>query len=327
MQNFYRFFDELAGKALVDQIRSEEPDVPIVSHSQIGSWNHCQLQWHLSYIQGWTDREKKPYLILGQLGHEALAVWYRCLQAGLARDEARELVQTKLNEQVNVWAFKSDDYLPALATMSWLVLKYIDEYTPFADKDIEEIHGVEEHFIIALVSPKGRKYYLQGYVDLRAVVRGVMRIWDHKFAQQFWYPLEVQMDSQQPFYAAAWTFGSDTPVHGTDINQLKTYNYVNKDKVQADTVFRRDSEYHTKQKLNNVLIEVGRAVDDMLEFEALKKEPRRFMSRNCSRCWYQQPCYLGLQGHNMQTLLEIDFIKKSELDKGERPNEEFDVHL
>jgi hypothetical protein len=232
-----------------------------------------------------------------------------------------------LNEQVNVWAFKSDDYLPALATMSWLVLKYIDEYTPFADKDIEEIHGVEEHFIIALVSPKGRRYYLQGYVDLRAVVRGVMRIWDHKFAQQFWYPLEVQMDSQQPFYAAAWTFGSDTPVHGTDINQLKTYNYVNKDKVQADTVFRRDSEYHTKQKLNNVLIEVGRAVDDMLEFEALKKEPRRFMSRNCSRCWYQQPCYLGLQGHNMQTLLEIDFIKKSELDKGERPNEEFDVHL
>jgi hypothetical protein len=169
---------------------------------------------------------------------------------------------------------------------------------------------------------------LQGYVDLRVLSRGVQWIWDHKFAQQFWFPAEVQMDSQQPFYAAAFTFGADTEVFGTIINQLKTYQYKDTSKVSPEQVFRREPEFHTREKLANTLVEVGKAVDDMLDFQASGKSPRRFMSRNCSRCWFQQPCWLGLQGHNMQQLLAIDFVKKNTLTEGEVPDgESFNIHL
>jgi hypothetical protein len=326
-RNFYTYSDSLEGKMLVDQIKAEEPDVLIVSNSQLNSWNRCEMQYQLGYVEQWTEINVKPYLWLGNLGHEALATYYRSLMGGLDRSQAVDAVQEKLKEQFNEWAFKTDAHLPSLATMSWLVTKYIEQFTPHADADLQEVLGVEEHFIIALLTPKGQKFYLQGYVDVRAQMRDMMWIWDHKFSGKFWMPTEVQMDAQQPTYAAAFTFGVDLPVYGTIINMLKTYDYKDKSKVSPEQVFKREWNFHTKEALWNTLVEIGQAVDDLYRWKAEGLRAR--LSRECSRCWFQQPCHLGLQGHNMQLVLSTEYRKKGETDnqEGEWNDELDDIHL
>lgn len=308
------FQDELSGKALVDQLRLDEPDVPIISHSQLMSWDRCELQWYLSYVEKWKERETKRYMELGKLGHECLAVYYST--------RSRELVQAKLIEHYEMYAGQ-DSALTMLAEESWLIMRYIDDYARSADADLEVL-AIEEHFLIPLYTPQGRKYYLQGYVDVRGVRNGKMEVWDHKFSGKFWNPNEVLMDIQIPLYVAAYA-ENGIPVHVAVVNQLNTYEYKDKSKVKPDQLFRREPNYLSDSEIKNIIWEVGLAVDDMLDSKG--RTVRRRMRRDCSMCKYQDPCLMGRKGMDIHDILPVRFRRDGDEEQEYIDDAELNIHL
>lgn len=311
MRNFYIYDSELEGRELVEEIHKEEPDVPVVSHSQLLSWNRCEFQWYLGYAEGWTQREKSDPLVLGTLIHDDLHVWYRTRGSVPA-------VKQNYEKHLIEYGYK-DDAFPLLAEEMWLMDQYMENFSPSNDRSFL-VEATEEHFIFALWTPKGRKYYLQGYVDVRGLDSSNANsrwLWDHKTGQKFWTLTEFDTDIQLPLYAAAYTLNG-MQVFGVLLNQLNTYRFKNKMKVNPEQLFRRDFNFLTVKQQANILTEVGKAVDSMidmpLEYDPLYGDqlPRRRMSRDCKYCWFREPCFTALKGYSLQQSLEVNFRRKSD---------------
>lgn len=301
--NFQTFNDELEARELIDAIREAEPDVPIVSNSQINSFDRCELQYSLGYVEKWEQRDTKSYLQIGTLGHELLSAWYKT--------GSWEQVELAWKEQYDKYAFQTE-YMPILAEVIWLVRRYIEQFVPSNDAPLQAV-AVEQHFVLALWTAKGRKYYLQGYIDLAQVDtsnNNMLWLADHKFSTKRMSVRECEMDPQLPRYAAAYAmYGYD--VFGVYYNMLNTYEYKKeKESVPPDKLFKRELVWLNRARHDNALIETGRAVDDLVEFLDSGKPARRRQTRDCSRCWFQGPCAFGLKGDDMNTLLLADFRKK-----------------
>jgi hypothetical protein len=131
-----------------------------------------------------------------------------------------------------------------------------------------EVEAIEEHFLVELVTPKGRKFYVHGYVDLRGVKEGKRWLWDHKSGQKFIQPTESLMDPQLPYYAAAYRLNG-IDVFGVCYNMLNTYPYVKKEAVSPEKLFKREYNFIPQEQLDNTYWEVGLLVDDMIETQKL----------------------------------------------------------
>jgi hypothetical protein len=314
--------DEQSGKEVIEALKEQEPDVPIVSFSQIMAWDRCGFAWYLSYREGWTPREKKLNMVLGTLGHEDLKVWYGT--------HDREAVQQTFIRHYAEYADGGDDYVKLLAEEAWLVLRYIDDFAPANDHGLITL-AVEEHFVIPLWTPEGHKFYLQGYVDWRGMVADssgqYQWLGDHKFTNKnFYSPVEAMMDPQLPTYAAARAWHGDQVI-GVFLNMLNTYDYKKKDQVVPEQLFKREQVYLNSQQKDSILHEVGRAVDEMLAIGYLPVAPRRRLRRDCRMCKFQEPCLLSLRGVPIENVLAADFVKRGEETERTDDDELLDISL
>lgn len=290
-------------------------EVPVVSFSQLQAWDRCEFQWHIQYELDYVPVEKKRGLEIGSMGHEALADYYKCLRDKQVGNNpnpfsAKLWFTERFPEFTNKWMADADDSFDFsnLSIVTWLIMRYT-EMCELMD-DGHEIIAVEQHFELPMVTPRGREYRLQGYVDL--VSRDVAKklwLWDHKLTGQFWSPVEVMMDSQTPTYAAAWRDQGED-IFGIIINQLKNYDYKDKNKVRDEQIFKREQTYRTPKELDAIKFETGKMVDDLLERREHDGYPRRSLTRDCRMCSYQEPCLMGLKGIPVEFVLEDSFKKK-----------------
>jgi hypothetical protein len=130
------------------------------------------------------------------------------------------------------------------------------------------------------------------------------------------------MDLQLKLYAAAMA-ENGRPVHAVIYNQLNTYEYKNKENIPPDKLFRREPNYLNQAEIQNVLLEVGHAVDEMQD--AHGRVVRRRMRRDCSMCRYQDPCLAGLKGMDMHDVLPANFKRPG--DNTEMETEDVEIHL
>jgi len=313
-------FSREESKSFIDELREHNPGVPVVSFSQIMSYDRCEFAWNLSYNEGWKARDEGPALLLGTMIHELLAVWYHT--------RSREQVQAAIYEQMAKYG-TSSRVLPLLAEASWLVMRFVDDWAGYMDADLEVI-AIEEHFVAQMVSPKGNPYYLQGYTDLRAKIRDWMVLIDWKSSTKFMSPIESMMDPQLPFYAGAYR-QNGIPVTTTIHRLFNTYEYKDKSNVSPEKLFREETNHLSDVQLDNTMWEVGLAVDAMLETQQWIEfnkgtHPRRRLRRDCNRCKYQMPCFEGLRGIDIYTVLPVDFTQGSEEEES-NDSEELDIYL
>lgn len=280
-----------------------------ISHSQLQTWDRCKFSWHLNYEQGWTQKEKSNALTIGTLVHEFLEIYYANVKLGTVA-EAWPAIRTRVNSKMQN-PMQSLDDIQCVNTAARLVEKYVHDFAPFQDKGLK-IHEVEYHFVIPLISPKGRDFELQGYVDLLLEMNGKYWIWDHKTANgKFWTPTECMMDSQMPTYAAALrTQGID--VFGIVINMLNTYQYKKWSEVTPEKLFRREKTYRTPAELDNILVEIGRSYDEMKDFQESGMPARRSLKKDCSFCFFQDPCLMGIKGVDLNEYMSLNYRKKGE---------------
>lgn len=263
-------------------------DLPKVSFNQLLSWDRCRFLWKLKYIDKMDTTRKGPALQLGTMGHELLCDWYA---TGVDHSDSFA------NKWMSDWSSLRPEEHQAIATAITMFKAYIYEFAPQADRHYT-VESLEEHFEVELTTPTGRPYILEGYIDqVRLDQNGHRWVDDYKWTQRFWSPLEIQMDGQLTYYAAALAI-LGRPVHGTSLTQVNTYPYKDRSKKTVDDLFKRELIYRSPQEQAAVMHEVGLMVDDMLDVRGSNTpdDYRRSLRRDCNRCYFQEPCALGLKG-------------------------------
>lgn len=271
------------------------PDIPIVSYSQVNTFDRCELAWDLSYRRGWKTTKRFQKMELGSMTGKLLNVLYE------TRDE--KAIVPIINEWLNG---PTDGFvLSNIATATWLATRYFHDIMP---TQAFKVIGIEKHFEVLLTTPLGRKYILQGYIDLLVEnLDGTIWVWEHKTTGRFWTPIQAQMQPQLPTYAAGLR-ALGINVCGIVVNMLNNYDYKKKEDVTPDKLFRNLETYRTPVELDNFLINVGRKVDRMID---LGPHPERSLRQECDRCQFQEPCLMEMKGLVIEDVLRAGFRQKS----------------
>lgn len=286
-------------------------EIPQISFSQMGTWNRCKFKWELSYVHGYKPKSYPANMRLGSFCHTLLEYYYKNVAEGrfVSRNEAGAFVQDYVRSSMDP---KEYNDLEVIHSGVRLITRYIRDFAPEADSRFEPI-VVEEKFVVPFKTPKGKDYELVIIPDL-LMKHESGKVWllDHKTmgSARFWTDTELLMDVQQSMYSLALRkIGMD--IFGNIYNMLNTYQYKDYDGTPPTKLFSRELTHRTNTELHNIEIEVGKAVDDMLD----TTEYRRSLQRDCSRCWFQEPCLLGLKGMDIKQALEAQFDRKTSGDE------------
>lgn len=190
-------------------------DARIISNSEVDSFLTCERKHFLSF--GFNRESKHPSESLGKgiLGHELLAEYYRSLQGGATKLEARQEAMKFLSK-----VYIKGDFSPeVLTTVQLLVSRYIENDTLATGAKILE---VEKDFYL----PINDQYWYGMRLDLlvQATVgrlQGQVLLIDHKFTYDFYSPDDLLLNPQMPKYVGTVRFNG-YPVAEAYLNQLRT---------------------------------------------------------------------------------------------------------
>lgn len=303
---------QLKGPSLSEQY----PDVPVVSFYQLLTWDRCQFQWWLMYNQRFGRYRKGYATELGTMGHAMLFDLYKTGQ-----DNSADFANKWLEDWENLDAEQMSNIHIAVAQFKL----YRELFMPVHDANLVT-EALEYHFEVLLVTPQGRRFILQGYIDRMSRDReGRLWIEDYKWTQRFWSPTKILMHPQLTYYAGALRELGIT-VHGLLITQVNTYPYkeATRKKKTVDDLFKRERIFRNDQEIDNVMWEVGLMMDEMLEArerdaEGTQNGFRRSLRDDCEKCWYQEPCIMGIKGIDPIGFMYASdsFYKKEKRTKGD----------
>jgi len=241
-----------------------------------------------------------------------LEIYYSHKQKGFPDVNIRNLVASYATEQLSLTVSSQD--LGVVTQALRLVLRYIDDVAPMFDAGAK-IEGVEYHFNVELLTPKGRKFFLQGYVDLILWIDGNRWIIDHKSTNnKIWSQGQLMMDGQMSTYSAVIP-----NIFGVAVNFFNTYDYKNWWAEPIDKLYRRLSTHRTEKEKASVLHNFGVIVDDIED----RRETGNFpfsLTKDCMRCPFNELCLMELKGFK-QTDLD-DFAQTVFIKKGSGPPRE-----
>lgn len=301
-------------------ISSDSEDWPIFSYSQLQVWDRCEYQWYLGYEEEWSKKDRSSAMHIGSLTHKYLEIHYNHVLEHPT--STWDFVEDEIAKNIQFAVDNGSKDLTEIHRAAYMAKMYIHSFAPLNDSGIG-ILGVEHHFMVPYTTPtKGYKFYLQGYVDLIVSIMGKIWIMDHKTTANaaFWKPGEVQMDPQMTLYQAALK-RDGMAVHGIFYNFLNSYEYKDMKKVTTEKLFRRDKSYRTDVEITNfeyqLLLEIEKLItatgDDSYQYH-------RSLRRDCSQCFFQEPCLHGLKGIDPQAILITKYKKKEKMPEGVRPN-------
>lgn len=285
--------------------------IPTFSPSQLGTWNRCHFSWYLNYDQKWATTETKSYFIEGNIVHDLLMHYYKNLPL-TDHDSCVRIVKQRVGEYLRQ-AGQDTAKVNLISNMARVTKQYLEDFARVEDTKWE-ILDAEKHVNILLKTPKGREFYLEGYIDILAREKSTGRIyvWDHKTVGRgrFWTENQLLLDSQTPTYVAALQ-AVNVPVYGIIINQINKHEY--KDPVMLDQLFRRKPIYPTAQELQGRLLQIGQAVDENIDCRE-SGIFRKFMSKDCDGCFYLDPCLTNLKAPEipLDSIMAVEFVKKTE---------------
>lgn len=291
------------------------------SFSQLSQWDKCRYAWYLTYVENLTSAGAKGRpLSFGSLIHESLAVMYNVEEPV----SVKGLLAQKVNE--------AETDLSTVVDVGRLMDRYEHDYAPYNDKGWRVI-SVEDHFELTLITPMGREFVFQGYVDLLIELQGKLIPVEHKsYNSRPWSPNEIQMDIQTTLYCLAMEQKYQRPITTAIYNFLNSYPYKNIQTEPTDKLFKRASVFRSPHEQAFVIAEVGRTVDQILDAQEAGLDPfgdllyvdlspyKKSLGKACSMCQFQTICLSEMKG-----IPTVD-LKKS-LYKERTPTESIEVEL
>jgi hypothetical protein len=255
------------------------------SYSALDALRQCPHKHDLAYRQLWAAPTKSgSALAKGLLGHKAMEIHYRAIQAE-ATDQARiQAVATLLQEH----AYQDDAELVA-----WIYDSYVEHYG--VDPQWE-ILAVEEAGFQRLPTPSGRasRFLMRRRLDLlvkeRRLIRPKILVVDHKFQQNLPTEKELDLDDQMGLYT--WGLRRERiPVFGTVYNSCRTYRH--KEERPLEERFARVRLYRTERELQTLAVEAFETLRSGYRYTS-GNAPRSPDNERCRwRCPFTDPCLLG----------------------------------
>lgn len=297
---------------ITPSLQEQNPDLPVLSYSQLQVWDRCEYAWHYNYERNLVRKSVSNSGTLGLRIHSLLETHFSHVAEGAPWDDAIEFVESQLAAMTND-AYSNNlpvEIVQEIGRAGKLVLLFL-RGPARGIYNGHVIMDVEKHFEVILETPSGFNFILQGYVDLVTAYQGKIYIEDHKSTANaaFWNPVEIMMDPQLTLYWYALRI-LGIPVHSIFYNFFNTYEY--KKPVDNDKLFKREPSYRTEVELENFALELLTEVDRLVQ---AKENPnykyRRSLRRDCKNCAYQQPCLYALKGIDPEPILLSNFIEKS----------------
>ncbi len=176
----------------------------VYSHSRLGSYEKCPLQYRFRYIDRIKRETQGIEAFMGNRVHEVLERLYRDLlmskRPGL--DEMVALYHARWSEEFSPKVkivkkeYTADHYR---ATGERCVVNYYQRYEPF---DQAATLGLEEK--VQLTLDPGGRYQLQGYIDrIARAGAGVYEIHDYKTSSSLPSDVDLRRDRQLTLYQMA----------------------------------------------------------------------------------------------------------------------------
>lgn len=275
----------------------------LVSHTQIGVWNECPFQWKLGYKDKWVPKKKSEGLDRGNKVHELLGAYYTHIKEGGKPEDFKP----KMAKIAQAWITSPDVNMDMVSNILHVIGRYISDWAPQEDSGWQFLQ-TEYRFEVPLFSPAGYPYRLQGYIDVVAIRRGYLYIWDHKSHDSHpWTDSECMMDSQQTIYAAALA-NLGYEVNGTAINMLNLHEYKRKE-PSPDEMFKRVMTTRKRVELQKALHEFGTALDEIIEADKTGVY-KKVLKKDCARCRFSEPCLMDQKGMPIELFLRVSFEQK-----------------
>lgn len=269
-------------------------NVPILSYSQMMTADRCSFSWYLGYHLKLKSEKRKVALDTGSFVHALLHDMYESyMQEQMSsRDWAADRMPTVMMNLMDT-DLKYEDQLASAANAMQIVERY-------AQTDVLAGHtpvGSEQHFFILVTTPSGRRFVLQGYIDLLTIdLRERIWIWDHKTGTKMWTPVQLMMDIQLPIYQVLLRTDG-IPVHGLVINQLNSYHYKNGLADQPnEKLFKREFMSRSEPQLNSIWSEFMGLAEFVMDLMEGKTIARRSLRKDCSMCDMNVVCHDALSG-------------------------------
>lgn len=274
-----------------------------ISHSQSQVWLDCEQRWWYNYKLGLISKEPAPFhLEMGDYLHGKLDIYYQLFEQTTEPAELYRLVEANILEDI-VGGIEGELAHRAIKCM-W---KYIHEYSPVEDQGME-IVGSELRFEVPLITPTGRPFTFECYVDLLYKNRfGLLVVRDHKSSGQgkFWTDKQIEADPQQTLYIACLrALGYD--VWRGELNFLNTYPYKDWASQPLNKLFRTKGATRTQDELDASLLWLGKMVDRQEELT----EPQMRRQKSCAYCPYYAPCTHRFKGKDDAFILKLGFRRK-----------------
>lgn len=276
---------------LKESLPEDWKDIPILSYSQLMTLDRCSFLWYVKYGLKLKVNKANKYLDRGSFTHTLLHDLYMSIAAGMS---AQEWSNTRLNPMVMdiVDSLNFEDQISSAATAMKLVER-------FCRTDVLGDHipvGAEQHFFVLVTTNSGRKFILQGYVDLITIDSlGRVWVWDHKTGERLWSSLRVKMFIQLPIYQILLR-ADGMDVYGLIVNQLNSYPYKDMNAQPDDKLFKRDPIIWSPGQLQNVWNEFMGLAEEALDLIAGDTTIRRSIRDDCHNCDMLSPCHANLSG-------------------------------
>lgn len=280
-----------------------------ISPSRIKVYQVCPKQHYYKYILNvdTPSVETKRY-DKGNYTHELLHVYYRYIKEGvpIGSTTAWKLMQARI--QGDLERNFTPDRLQFFNTILLQIEEYVLRRSPEIDKEME-ILGVEEEINVPVELPSGRIILLHGYIDLRYMRNGIMRIRDHKTDASNSHPDRsvfayggVDLSNQLLHYGSAF-YVSTGQVPRVEISLIKT-NDVKRARKDGFGLY---SAVHTEEEYKIYLEQTCKLIDQMLHSEALP----HYDETVCKYCPFKTPCIGERVGIPSDRILAQNYVPRS----------------
>jgi len=182
-----------------EQINIEKPENSIyVSYSQYSTFQSCQMQWKLKYIDKFKDDIPSIHAVFGNAMHNTVQNWLKILYTDTVKSaDALDFKEILLSELKNNYAADVEKYQRHFSTKEELTEFFIDgletlqylrkKRKVYFDRKHEELIGIEVPILIP-VDDNRKNVLLMGFLDvvIRDKFKSKFKILDLKTSTRGW---------------------------------------------------------------------------------------------------------------------------------------------
>lgn len=283
----------------------------IISGSESGDYGDCRRKHYYRFEEELTPKKGPIAMDKGSQVHYGLEAFYSHIKehGWSAREDAEALALYVVMTNMQKDAARVEMYRDAQR----MLMNYFERYK---DESFE-ILAVEGQYLFD-VSPN----LSMGFrVDLitrftSGPFAGLIYLWDHKTAKDFWTDLMVRLNPQFPKYVAGLR-SKGIKVDGVVVNQFRTRSGI----VDKGKLFQRAYHTYSEHVIKERMNEFAQWAEE-IKFNRLhtngQKPPRTQNAYTCHNCFYAEVCRMELEGKDASDVKAMYFKKTSTYSYGEK---------